>query len=215
MRLKTVRIENFRSFQDETIHLNRYSCFVGPNGAGKSNVLAALNVFFQERAASGTDVSRLADEDYFGKNTVDPVRITATFGELSPAAQSELKAYVRQNELVVTAEAVFDEASGYGQVRHFGQREGMEIFRAFFDAEKGGAKAGELAAIYNGLRGQLGELPSARSKDDKARALRDYEGAHPDQCVLIPSADDFYGANSTGKLAGFAQWVFVPAVKDV
>jgi hypothetical protein len=121
---------------------------------------------------------------------------------------------VRQNELAVTAEAVFDQAAGVGQVRHFGHRLGMETFRPFFDAEKAGAKAPALIEIYDGLRGRFGELPNPRSKDDKLEALRQYEAAHSDQCVLIPSPDDFYGFNSTGKLAGFVQWVFVPAVKD-
>jgi len=213
MKIKSVRIENFRSFQDETITLNRYSCFVGPNGAGKSTVLAALNVFFQDRAAA-TDISKLVDEDYFCKNTAHPARITLTFDELDQRARDELVAYVRQDELVVTAEAVFDAVAGVGVVRHYGQRLGMEQFRPFFDAEKAGAKASDLTQIYDGLRAQIAELPNARSKDDKAQALRDYEVAHPAQCVLIPSADDFYGVNSTGKLARFVQWVYVPAVKD-
>lgn len=214
MKIKTIRIENFRSFQDETISLNRYSCFVGPNGAGKSTVLAALNVFFQEKAASATDITKLSDEDYFSKNTATPVRITVTFDELGAAAQDQLGAYVRQGELVVTAEAVFDQATGIGQVRHFGQRLGMTQFRPFFDAEKAGAKAGDLTTIYDGLRQQFTDLPNARSKDDKADALRQYEAAHVDQCVMIPSEDNFYGVNSTGKLAAFVQWVYVPAVKD-
>ena len=117
MRLKTIRIENFRSFRDETIGLNPYSCFVGPNGAGKSTVLAALNVFFQERGSSVTDVSKLIDEDYFRKNTEIPVRVTLTFAYLSQDAQTDLSAYARGGELVVTAEAELDEASGLGVVR--------------------------------------------------------------------------------------------------
>lgn len=213
MKIKSIRIENFRSFRDETIVLNRYSCFVGPNGAGKSTVLAALNVFFQERAASATDISKLLDEDYFSKNTANPVRITLAFDDLSQAACEELAAYVRQNELVVTAEAVFDSASGTGAVRHYGQRLGMEAFRAFFEAEKAGSRAPELTQIYDGLRAQYG-LPNVRSKDDRMQALRKYEGAHAEQCILIPSPDEFYGINSTGKLARFVQWVYVPAVKD-
>jgi putative ATP-dependent endonuclease of OLD family len=214
MKIKSIHIENFRSFQDETISLNRYSCFVGPNGAGKSTVLAALNVFFQEKAASATDITKLSDEDYFSKNTETPVRITVTFDELGEAALEQLGAYARQGELVVTSEAVFDQATGVGQVRHFGQRLGMELFRPFFDAEKAGAKAGDLTTIYDGLRQQFYDLPNARSKDDKADALRQYEAAHADQCVMIPSEDNFYGVNSTGKLAAFVQWVYVPAVKD-
>ena len=214
MKIRSIRLENFRSFQDETIKLNRYTCFVGPNGAGKSTVLAALNVFFQERAASATDISRLIDEDYYCRNTADPIRITLTFDDLSEAAKENLAAYVRQDELVVTAEAVFDNANGTGAVRHYGHRLGMDSFRRFFEAEKTGAKASELALIYEGLRAAYEELPNARSKDDKAQALRDYEAAHAAQCILIPSADDFYGINSTGRLARFVQWVYVPAVKD-
>ncbi|HBO4312245.1 TPA: AAA family ATPase [Pseudomonas aeruginosa] len=209
-----MRIENFRSFQDDTFPLNRYSCFVGPNGAGKSTVLAALNVFFQERHASATDISKLVDEDYFSRNTNSPVRVTLTFDDLSPAALDALAAYVRQGELVVTAEAIFDQASGTGAVRHHGQRLGMEVFRAFFEADKAGSRAVDLAQIYDRLRAQFGELPNPRSKDDKAQALRDYEAAHPELCTLISSADDFYGINSTGKLARFVQWVYIPAVKD-
>src|SRR3972149_152780 len=98
MKIKAIRIENFRSFQDETISLNRYSCFVGPNGSGKSTVLAALNVFFREQNSSATDISKLTYEDYFNKNTANPVRITVTFDELSSAAKTELAAYVRQAE---------------------------------------------------------------------------------------------------------------------
>ncbi len=181
MKIKTIRIENFRSFQDETINLNRYSCFVGPNGAGKSNVLCALNVFFREQASSATDVSQLTDEDYFGKNTDNTIRITVTFEELSDAAQAELSDYVRQNELVVTAEATFDMDQGVGVVKHYGQRSGMAEFRPFFEAEKAGLKAGELIPIFEGLRQRFPDLPNARSKDDKLAALRTYEAGYPER----------------------------------
>lgn len=214
MKVKRIRIENFRSFRDETITINRYSCFVGPNGVGKSTVLAALNVFFQDKNSSSTDVSKLIDEDYFNKDTSTPIRITITFDDLNEQAQEKLAAYVRQNEISVTAEAVFDPQLGRGEIRHYGQRLGMEPFRRFFDASKAGARAAELSEIYDELRRVYTDLPAARSKDDRAHALQQYESEHPDVCVLIPSADDFYGVNSTGKLAEFVQWVYVPAVKD-
>ena len=198
MRIKTIRIENFRSFLDEIIELNPYSCFVGPNGAGKSTVLTALNVFFQERASSSTDVSKLSIEDYYSGDPTKPIKITLTFNELSDAAQVELDTYVRNGELVVTAEAVFDHVIGFGQVRHFGQRFGMEKFRQFFDKMKDGASATDLNSIYKDLQGLFTDLPAARSKDDKADALRLYESEHLSECVQIPSADSFYGINSTG-----------------
>lgn len=215
MKIKTMKIENYRCFQDDIFSMNRYSCFVGPNGSGKSSILNALNVFFREQASTTTDMSKLNEEDYFYKDTSTPIRITITFDDLSETAQTELADYVRQNELVVTVEAVFNPDLGYGQTKYYGQRLGMGEFRPFFDALKAGARAEELTTIFEALRQQYPELQNPRSKDDKAEALRTYESAHPDSCVLIPSEDNFYGINSTGKLANFVQWIFVPAVKDV
>jgi len=213
MRIRSIHIENFRSFRDETINLSPLSCFVGPNGAGKSSILAALNVFFSERTAVPTD--RLTEEDYFQRDTTDSIRITLTFEELDEKSLTGLAAYARQGEVTVTAEARFDPSVGHGVVRHYGRRLAMEEFAPFFDAEKAGAKVAELNPIYEGLRTEFKELPAAGSKDAKIAALQAYEAQHPENCVLIPSADDFYGANSTGKLAEFVQWVYVPAVKDV
>lgn len=52
MRLTEIKIKNFRSFEDETIAVDDYTCFVGPNGTGKSTVLQALNVFFRNTSAA-------------------------------------------------------------------------------------------------------------------------------------------------------------------
>ena len=214
MKIKSIRIENFRSFVDQEVPLNRYSCFVGPNGAGKSTVLSALNVFFKEQTSSATDTHKLCDEDFFQRRTDRPIRISLTFDDLSPAAKSDLADYVRQDELIVTAEAVFDQGTQLAVVRHFGQRLGMESFRTFFDAVKAGAKADELNKIYSALQEQNAGLSAARSKEAKAEELQRYESEHFADCVLISSEDNFYGVNSTGKLAKFVQWVYVPAVKN-
>ncbi len=73
MRIESVRIENFRSFEDATVPFNRYVCLVGPNGAGKSTVLTALNVFFRETENLPTDLSQLTEEDFHCKNTSVPI----------------------------------------------------------------------------------------------------------------------------------------------
>ncbi len=214
MRVESIRIENFRGFKDETIHLGSYSCLVGPNGAGKSTVLAALNVFFLEQASSPTPTGSLIDEDYFLKKVAEPVRITVVFSDLNQSARDELSDYVRQDTLVVTAEAVFDVGSATGQVRHCGHRLGMDPFRRFFEARKSSAKADELKTIFGELRDEFPDLPNASSTEARAKALQDYESEHSDQCELIESEDTFYGVGGKGKLAKHVQWVFVPAVKD-
>ena len=74
MKIESVRIENFRSFEDATVPFNNYACLVGPNGAGKSTVLTALNVFFRETENLPTDLSQLEQEDFHCKNTEIPIQ---------------------------------------------------------------------------------------------------------------------------------------------
>lgn len=45
MKIKSVRIENFRSIDDATVPLNDYTCLVGPNGAWPAPIgWSVLNV---------------------------------------------------------------------------------------------------------------------------------------------------------------------------
>lgn len=111
MKIESVRIQNFRGFEDETIPFEDHTCFVGHNGEGKSTVLGALSIFFQE-TSSVTDVAVLSAEDFHNGNTKQPIEITVTFQELSDAAKSALSHYVRQDRLVVTAVATFDQQTG-------------------------------------------------------------------------------------------------------
>ena len=47
MRIKQVRIKNFRTLQDVTINVEHdVTTFIGPNGSGKSTFLYALDWFF-------------------------------------------------------------------------------------------------------------------------------------------------------------------------
>src|SRR5690348_15471568 len=99
MRIKRIRIKNFRSFVDETIELDSYTCLVGANGAGKSTLLCALNVFFRE-STNATEVESLSAEDFHSRNTAERIEITLTFNELSQAAREALSDYVRNDELI-------------------------------------------------------------------------------------------------------------------
>src|SRR4030042_784973 len=111
MKIKSVRIQNFRSLKDQTVDFDNYTCLVGANGTGKSNVLHALNVFFGEFDIPGLDTRILGEEDFHIKNIGDPVEITITFSDLSPEARQELAHYVRHDQLVVSVQARFDAAT--------------------------------------------------------------------------------------------------------
>lgn len=216
MKIESVRIENFRGFKDETILLNDYTCLVGPNGAGKSTILAALNVFFRQYKDSKTDLSKLSVDDFHHKNAKEPIRITVTFYELSDEAKVELANYVRQDKLIVSAVAKYDPNTAVADVLQFGNRIGIEEFREFFEAEKQGENIAALREIFVKLQSKYSGLTDAKTKQAMADSLNAYEEAHPSECTLIPSEDQFYGATKgANRLASHLQWVFVPAVKDI
>ena len=182
MRISSVHIENFRSFEAAMLPLNNYTCLVGPNGAGKSTVLTALNVFFRESENPPTDLSQLDQEDFHRKHIDKPIQITVTFTDLDAEARKDFSHYVRQDQLVVSAVATFDGATGKAQVTQYGQRLGMRAFAPFFEAANVGERVSELKDIYAGLRGTYPGLPAPGTKEAMIGALHDFEAARPGQC---------------------------------
>lgn len=215
MKIETIRLENFRSFKDETIKFDDYTCFIGPNGVGKSTIFHALNLFFRQSKDCQTDLLKLSANDFHHFNTNDPIKITVTFSSMSEQAKEDLADYVRQDKLIVTAVANYDSVSEKAEVKQYGNRMGMEEFRKFFDANKDGAKVTELKVIFNELKEKYNEVAIATSKAAMITALQEYESNHPENCVLIESEDQFYGVSrGVNKLEPHIQWIFVPAVKD-
>lgn len=215
VRIKSLHISNLRAIRDATVELDGYSCFVGANGAGKSTVLLALNIFFRDADGQGNPITSLSVEDFHHRDTSRPIEITVWFCDLTAEAQADFKDYVRQDCLVVTARAEFDVTRNRADIKQYGQRLGMEAFAEYFRRKGDGAKADELRAIYAGLQESFEDLPRAGSVAAMDDALRSFEGAKPEQCVLLASEDQFYGASKAqGRLQRYIQWVYVPAVKD-
>lgn len=215
MKISSISIRNFRSFRDITIPFNDYACLVGPNGAGKSTVLYALNTFFRETQNVSTDLSMLTREDFHHGNIDDPIEITVTFDDLNEEAQADFSDYCRQGKLVISAVAKFNEANGRAEVKQQGQRLGLEEFKPFFKALGDNESAANLKTIYTQIKLTYPDLAAPGSKENMGKALNEFEAAHEDQCVLIPSDDQFYGfSKGANRLAKHVQWVYVPAVKD-
>jgi energy-coupling factor transporter ATP-binding protein EcfA2 len=215
MRIESVEIKNYRVFKAEKISFDNYCCLVGPNGAGKSTVLCALNVFFREPYCPAIDVTKMTEEDFYNKDTSDPVEISVTFTDLTDEANQDLKDYVRQGKLVVTARAEFDPNTLQAEVKQFGQRLGFTDFARFFQADKNKVTVPDLKAIYEELRKTYPDLPGSGTKQKMIESLQEYETAHGEKCQLIPSEDQFYGVSrGVNRLEKHIQWVFVPAVKD-
>lgn len=215
MKIESVRIENYRSFKDETVYFDDYTCFVGPNGAGKSTVLNALNVFFKQNKDCKTDFNRLSEEDFHHKNTENPVKITVTFTDLLDNAKNDFKSYVRLDKLVISSEAKFNKELGYGDVKQYGSRLGINEFKKFFLKDKAGGKVAELKEVYLEIKKKFKDLPDPGAKQVMIDSLQEYESKHSELCELIPSEDQFYGfSKGANILSKYIQWVFVSASKD-
>jgi predicted ATP-dependent endonuclease of OLD family len=82
MKIKKVKIENFRSYQDEvTVELNDLNVFVGKNDIGKSTILEALDIFFNENKGvvkmDKDDINKTCQE-----NGNTEIKISVVFEEL-------------------------------------------------------------------------------------------------------------------------------------
>jgi len=223
MKLKEIRIKNFRSFKDETIPLDDYTCFVGPNGSGKSAVLMALNVFFRNNDSTVTDVLNLTKEDFHHENVQEPVRITVTFEDLpseddllvSQQAKELLKLYARHDKLVLFAQAEWDSTIEIAPVKQFGSRLVMKEFKPYFKAKETGANVPELRVIYRNLREKFSELPNVSTGTAMQNALQEYENKRPKECSMEDAECQCYGfTGGLYRLSDLVQWVYVPAVKD-
>ncbi|MEW8507200.1 MAG: AAA family ATPase [Candidatus Thiodiazotropha sp.] len=213
MKLSEIRIRNFRSFEDETVLFDDYTCLVGPNGSGKSTILQALNVFFRNTTASSVNLHTFCDEDFHHKNTSEPIEITLTFEDLSDEAQEDFKAYYRNGKLVVSAIADWDGEKA--EVKQYGSRLVMTEFAQYFSSIQEKSSAKVLKEIYAELRKKYNDLPGVSTKGDMENALRSYEEEHPELCELNRDENQFYGwSKGENRLRKHLQWVYVPAVKD-
>lgn len=67
MKLRRLRLHNFRSIVDADIEVHDYTMIVGANNAGKSNLLAALRTFYEDIKWSSEDspkVGKSSDESW-------------------------------------------------------------------------------------------------------------------------------------------------------
>ncbi|GJL65167.1 MAG: ATP-dependent endonuclease [Nitrospirales bacterium] len=149
------------------------------------------------------------------KDTSSPIEITCVFIDLNDDAKDDLKAYVRQNELAVTAKATWDAATSRAEVKQVGIRKVMRDFVPYFEAAEQKAKAGELKSIYSSIRESYEDLPPPAAMAAMQSALREYEEANPSLCEEVESGSQFYGWSKGSNLLGkYIQWVYLPAVKD-
>lgn len=61
MKLRRLRIHNFRSIVDADVEVHDYTMIVGANNSGKSNIISALRAFYEDFKHSGDDLPKMKD----------------------------------------------------------------------------------------------------------------------------------------------------------
>ena len=103
MRILEIKVKNFRCLKKAETTFDKLTVFIGRNGSGKSSLLHAILVFFTLNA-------RIKNEDFFNKNTLDPIEIEITFEDLTTEEKTIFGRYMENDKLVVLKTITYDEA---------------------------------------------------------------------------------------------------------
>lgn len=202
MKIKSVRIKNFRTLKDVTIGFDTVTTFVGPNGTGKSTVLRALDWYFNGKAG------QLSEKDCSFGAIEEDIEVEVTFCDLTEKDCEALGKYA---------------PSGIETFTAWKQRSpsGTEVFSANakgfpeFNEIKAAASASVKKDLYGQLRRDRSDLglPAAASGVAVDQAMTAWEASHTDQLVEAPEAlqTNFFGFNSGGKMSGLFDFVLVTA----
>ena len=205
MQLIHTRVKNFRSLRDVSVSFGTHTALIGGNGAGKSSILKAIEKFYSTSKS-------LDPDDYFGRDSLNPVEIELTFGSLSPQEIETFESRVRDGQLVVTR--IFDGTSSSG--RYFGSVPQNPDFLSI----RAHATANPKLAAYRQLRQENADyaaaLPVATSGVAVDAALLAWEDAHPEALALHPDDGQFLGFQNAGRgaLKRHTDFVFIPAVRE-
>ena len=207
MLIKSIGIENFRCFENETITFEVLTAILGRNGGGKSTILSAMEIFYDTNAPITVDdfYSRLLDCD---------IKVQVVYGDFRPGAeQEEFQPYLRDGLMAVSK--VIRWNNGRVEQRYYAS------FRQIPQLSQVRSKKNKTEQVneWNSLVDQ-GALPDAEKLPtrgaDLEAALQAYEREHPELLEWVDKEEQFFGPKNIGggKLDKYTKFVRVPAVRD-
>ena len=206
MRIKSIRVENFRSVRSATLNLDGLTALVGATGAGKSTFLRALLAFQGKEKPSA--------EDFYNRHTAEEIAIAVTFTGLPGAAKKKFARYLHGGDLEVTR--VYKHSSNSDAVES--SLHGRALRNGDFAGARAAASAGDAVAEYDRLRArpEYADLPKCRTGKAAREALDQWEDDNPDKCRRLADDGSFFGFEGAaeGRLGQFIRMLYVPAVRE-
>jgi putative ATP-dependent endonuclease of OLD family len=145
MRIKTIRLHNFRSIDEATLVLSDYTLLVGQNNVGKTSILTALRVFYEHEGAKYT---KAQDWPKFGPGD-DESWLEIHF-LTSDQEQEDLKAEYRSDDGLLRVRRYFqsEDRVKSGQSNIYGYENGELSSNLFYGAKNiSQAKLGQVVYI--------------------------------------------------------------------
>lgn len=204
MKIKSVRIKNFRALKDVQIEFEDITTFIGPNGAGKSSIMYALDWFFN---AYGKN-NNLSDDDC-NCNNGNEISVEVSFNCLTKYDKEVLGAYVTDIE----ENLVIIKTRGSDGVERLSAN--SMGYRPFTEVKES-KTAKEKKDTFNRLietDENLSTIQKATSKVDAETKMREFENAHRDILSKVPShlSTDFFGFNGQGVMNNNFSFIFISA----
>ena len=205
MIINKIEVKNFRCIKNATLECDNLTAIVGRNGAGKSSFLYALDIFYD----TGAQVSI---EDYFNRNSEEPIEIRVSYCNLREEELKEFDAYIRNNELIVTKRISYENNKIIS--RYFAASMQIPMFAEMRKLGKRDMISEWTKLIDENTFDNLG--PKTRKSDDVEKYMNEYEISHQDLLQTIEKEEQFFGPKNVGggKLDNFTKYVLVPAVRE-
>ena len=195
MRIKRIRVKNFRSLKDAEMDCDKLTVLVGANGTGKSNILKAIKLF------QGQD--SIERDDYYECDTGNDATIEIVFDDIHDKAP--FGQYVHKGEMSIRQ--VFAWSGNKAQQTFRGRRMQHEGF----DAIRAANTATEAKEEYRRLPKEYA-LPTWSRREKALNDIRTWENQHPNQCKLSYDDGEFFTKNKIQN--EILQAIFIPAVHD-
>lgn len=214
MKIKHLRIENFRAIANFDEEIGPYTTLIGYNGGGKSSILHAVRWFFENFELMSTDVfsEEIGEPDLA---TLPDVKVTVTFDNLTELDRENFGPYARGEEIVLKR------VGGAGSPsKLYGERLVCPAFKNIRKEKTVSSqrKLAEQLITSNKLFADL-NINSKTSKQELLETLDNWE-ADPENHKHLESISDedanhFFGAVGSDKLKVDSGFVFIPAAPDL